>query len=103
MSYTIRFRPAAKRDLWNQIRWLEDNRSIDAADKFETQLNALLDRLQSQPYFSTPIYRPAGLVRKALINKRSLLFYTILEVPQEIEILAIRGAAEDWTNQSLPK
>ena len=101
MAYTVQLGPIAERDFWNQIYWLEKNRSERAAAEFEAQVFAVLDRLHAQPYLGSPIRRPAGLVHKALINRKTLLFYRVIEADASVEVLTIRGAAEDWTNQPL--
>ncbi len=101
-AFTFKLLSQAERDFFNQVHWLEDNYSEAAADRFANQVYALIERLRHQPYLATPLNRPEGRIYKALIDRQHLLFYTIEETERLIIVIAIRGAAEDWTNQPLP-
>ena len=100
--FAFQLLPAAERDFFNQVHWLEVNYSSAAADRFAEQVYELINRLRHQPYLASPLDRKEGRIYKALIDKRYLLFYTVEDEHALIKILAIRGAAEDWTNQPLP-
>ncbi len=96
------FTSFAKREYLNQLAWLQQHRGDLAADDFESSIRHYSRLIAQQPKWWPLVTGKTLPIRKVVIDKSLLLFYTIDELNAIVKIIAIRGAAEDWTNQSLP-
>ena len=99
--WEVTFQRIAKRDYQSQLLWLFENRGLRQANAFENKVDRLINDILAFPEFWPTLDYPRQHIRKALINSNTLLFYVLAEETHTIHVLAIRGAAEDWTNQNL--
>ena len=93
---------AAERNFYDQIVWLEQNRSLKLAKAFETAFWKLTDELSAQPFRWQTQIICGRKVRRAVIKRNWIVLYAVKPERKEVFISAIRGAAEDWTNQPIP-
>ena len=101
-SFEVEIAADAERDFYNQVAWLEENRSIAIADQFEADFEALTERLSVNPYQWQKVMIYGRVARRAIIQSRYILLYQVIEKEKRVVVLRVRGAAEDWTNQPLP-
>ena len=100
--YSIEVLPSAESSLNKQLQWLSENRNSSAARELLARYFTVMENLEWNPKQWQRLPPPYHFIRKAILNKRLLLFYQVDERKKAIQVLAIRGAAEDWTNQPLP-
>ena len=102
LNYVIELSSNAEQDYENLILWLQENRSLDYAFKIEARISTVFATLSASPYQWQRVNINGLEVRRALINEKYIILYRIYPDLQVVHMLAIRGAAEDWTNQPLP-
>ena len=102
VSYHVTLSPTARRDYLNQIVWRIENRSKRNARAFEAALLTFTDQLKHFPLLWPEINISGQQVRKGVIGKDTIVLYAVNQRLQRAQLLAIRGAAKDWTNQPLP-
>ena len=101
-GYQLKLSSMAERNLYHEIIWLEENRSVKQALDFEAAFQKLLQSLSAQPFRWQKQVVSGRIVRRAILQKRWIVLYTVNTRAQTVTVLALRGAAEDWTNQPLP-
>ncbi len=100
--FELSIKPSAMRDFQRQLMWLEVERSDRIADLFEARFYEFLELIRLSPSIGPVIEINNRRVRKAVMDKRTVILYIPDEQRFVVHILAIYGAAEDWTNQPLP-
>ena len=101
MAYEVEFLDSAKRDLNRNLDWLLEKRGYQQSQHFLNRVSDLTHLLGKQPQLFPKSSAHLHL-RKAIINHSTLMFYEVSVRHKTVSIVAIRGAAEDWTNQPMP-
>lgn len=92
MSYFIRIRPEAERDLEKAFSWYEEQRP-GLGREFVAELDKVYERLAETPYIYADVYRG---VRRALLRRFPVgVFYLVTE--NEVCVLAVVDIARDLT------
>lgn len=98
MSYLIRIRPEAERDVEKAFSWYEEQRP-GLGREFITELDTVYERLEETPLIYADIHRG---VRRALIRRFPLaVFYLVTEI--EVRVLGVVRMARNpllWQKRS---
>ncbi len=101
-GYSIEVLPTAEGNLDRIIAWHIKHRSRELAANILERFREVMQLLVRNPWQWQCLPPPHAHLRKAILTQEILLFYQVMEERQRVQVIAIRGAAEDWTNQPLP-
>ena len=97
-GFAVELTPEAEIDYLNQVIWLEQNRSSDLAYQFITDFRRLSKMISINPYQWQTVMIQDRRVHRAVVSTKYVVLYQVLSAEKVVNILRIRGAAEDWTN-----
>ena len=101
-SYLILTSDSAQKDIENQFAWFYTNRGFTHAMNWYEKTSAAINGLAHWPVRWQKVWFNGQRLHRMLVDSNTLVFYTIDEKKKHVIVNAIRGAAEDWSNQAIP-
>ena len=102
-DFEVKLNDTVLRELYRQIFWLQTNRTPQFAAKFESAFWQMVASLSAQPQRWQKIVVRGRTVHRAVLMQKLVLLYNVFPSEKRVAVIAMRGAAEDWTNQALPQ